>query len=108
MCPFRNGEHVKPFQPLIVTTVEFLVDRRDGDLAISLDADLMTGDIERGEREMGGRNVNRTFDDDETISVGTGDGSEEEESDRYHQFLVHGALVGNSEKMLPAWRKHYF
>jgi hypothetical protein len=36
------------------------------------------------------------------------DASEEEEPDRYHQIFVHGTLVGNSEKMLPAYRKHYF
>jgi hypothetical protein len=29
------------------------------------------------------------------------DGSEEEEPEGQHQFFVHGALVGNSRKMLP-------
>jgi hypothetical protein len=42
----------------------------------------MAGDFERGEREMNGRNVDRTLDDDETISAGLGDASEEEEPDR--------------------------
>ena len=42
----------------------------------------MTCDFERGEREMGRRNVDRTLDDDETIPAGLGDGSEEEEPDR--------------------------
>jgi hypothetical protein len=35
-------------------------------------------------------------------------GSEEEKPDRQHQFFVHGALVGNSGKMLPWYRKLYF
>jgi hypothetical protein len=37
-----------------------------------------------------------------------GDASEEKEPNRQHQFFVHGALVGNSGEMLPAWRKDYF
>jgi len=69
---------------------------------------LVTRDFERGEREMRRRNVNRTFNDNETISAGLRDASEEEEPDCYQQILVHRALVGNSEKMLPAYRKHYF
>src|SRR5262249_23688592 len=108
MRPFRNREHVKTFEPLIVRIVELLVDRCDGDLAINFDVNLMTGDFERSERKMNRRNVDRTLDDDETISVGLRDASEKEESDRYHQFSVHGALVGNAGKMLPVWRKHYF
>jgi hypothetical protein len=42
----------------------------------------MTGDFEWGEREMARRNVKRTLDDDETISPGLRDASEEEEPDR--------------------------
>ena len=82
MRPFRNGEHVKTFQPLIVRIVELLVDRCDGDLAINFDVDLMTGDFEWSEREMSRRNVDRTLDDNETISAGLGDASDEQESDR--------------------------
>jgi hypothetical protein len=67
---------------LIVRIVELLVDRCDGDLPINFDVDLMTGDFERGEREMARRNVDRTLDDDETISAGLRDASEEEEPDR--------------------------
>jgi hypothetical protein len=48
------------------------------------------------------------LDDNETISAGLEDAPEEKEPDRYHQFFVHGALVGNSRKMLPAYRKYYF
>src|SRR6185503_4249394 len=99
---------VKTFEPLIVRIIEFLVDRCGGYLSVNFDVDLMTCDFERGEREMGGRNVDRTFNDDETISAGLGDGSEEEEPDRQQQIFVHGALVGNSAKMLPLNRKHYF
>jgi len=106
--PFRDREHIKTFQPLVVRIVELLVDRCDGDLAINLDVDLVTRDFERGEREMGRRNVNRTLDNNETISAGLRDASEEEEPDRQHQIFVHGALVGNSGKMLPLYRKHYF
>jgi hypothetical protein len=40
------------------------------------------------------------LDDNETISAGLEDASEEKEPDRYHQFFVHGALVGNTRKML--------
>ncbi len=82
MRPFRDREHVKAFEPLIVRIVELLVDRCDGDLAINFDVDLMTGDFERGEWEMARRNVDRTLDDNETISAGLGDASEEEEPDR--------------------------
>jgi len=82
MRPFRDREHVKTFEPLIVRIVELLVDRCGGDLAINFDVDLMTRDFERGEREMGRRNVDRTFNNDETISAGLGHGSEEEEPDR--------------------------
>src|SRR5262249_26882374 len=104
MRPFRNGEHVKTFEPLIVRIVELLVDRCDGDLLINFDVDLMTGDFERSKREMGRRNVDRTLHDNETISARYGDASEEEEPDHYHQFFVHGALVGNSGKKLPAFK----
>ena len=82
MCPFRDREHVKAFEPLIVRIVELLVDRCDGDLPINFDVDLMTGDFERGEWEMARRNVDRTLDDNETISAGLRDASEEEEPDR--------------------------
>jgi hypothetical protein len=60
----------------------------------------MTGDFEGSKREMGRRNVDRTLDDNETISAGMRDASEEQEPDRYDQIFVHGALVGNSVKML--------
>jgi hypothetical protein len=53
---------------------------------------------------MGWRNVDWTLDDNETISAGLKDASEEEEPDHQHQFFVHGALVGNSRKMLPAFK----
>src|SRR4029077_472643 len=101
VCPFWDREHVKAFEPLIVRIVELLVDGCDGDLPINFDIDLMTGDFERGKREVARRNVDRTLDDDETISAGLRDASEEQEPDRYHQFFVHEALVGNSGKMLP-------
>ena len=81
MRPFRNREHVKAFQTLIVRIVELLVDRCDGDLAINFDVDLMTGDFERGEWEMRRRNVDRMLDDDETISAGLRDASEDQEPD---------------------------
>jgi hypothetical protein len=68
----------------------------------------MTGDFQRGERLMNRRNINRALDDDEPISARMGDASEEKEPNRQHQFFVHGALVGNSGEMLPAWRKDYF
>jgi hypothetical protein len=42
----------------------------------------MTGDFEGSEREMTRRNVDRTLDDNETISARLGDASEEEEPDR--------------------------
>ena len=61
----------------------------------------MTGDLERSEREMRRRNVNRMLNDDETISAGLRDASEKEEADRQHRLFVHEALVGNSGKMLP-------
>src|SRR5262249_34578930 len=79
---FRDREHVKTFEPLVVRIVELLVDRCNGHLAVDFDVDLMTGDFERGEREMNRRNVDRTLDDDETIPAGLGDASEEEEPDR--------------------------
>ena len=81
MRPFRNREHVKAFQTLIVRIVELLVYRCDGDLAINFDVDLMTGDFERGEWEMRRRNVDRMLDDDETISAGLRDASEDQEPD---------------------------
>ena len=84
MCaPFRDREHVNAFEPLIVRIVELLVDRCDRDLAINFDVDVMTGDLERGEREMARRNVDRPLDDDETVSAGLGDACREpEEPDR--------------------------
>jgi hypothetical protein len=42
----------------------------------------MTRDFEGGEWEMGRRNVDRTLDNNETISARLRDGSEEEEPDR--------------------------
>src|SRR5262249_50077138 len=78
--------------------------RCDGDLPINFDVDLMTRDFERSEGEMGRQNIDRTLDNDETISPGLRDASEEEEPDHQHQFFIHGALVGNSAKMLPAFK----
>ena len=82
MCPFRDREHVKAFEPLIVRIVELLVDRCDGDLPINCDVNVMTGDFEGSERKVARRNVDRTLDDNETISAGFRDASEEEEPDR--------------------------
>src|SRR6476620_5135411 len=56
MRRFRDREHVKTLEPLIVRIVELLVDGCDGDLPVNFDIDLMTGDFERGEREMRRRN----------------------------------------------------
>jgi hypothetical protein len=42
----------------------------------------MTGDFERSERKVARRNVDWTLDNNETISAGLGDASEEEEPDR--------------------------
>src|SRR4029077_2510598 len=81
VCPFRDREHVKAFEPLIVRIVELLVDRCGGNLPINFDIDLMTRDFERGEWETARRNVDRTLDDNETISTGLRDTSEEEEPD---------------------------
>src|SRR5262249_1118796 len=104
----RDREHVKTFEPLVVRIVELMLDRCNGDLAINFDVDLVARDFERGEREMGRWNVNRTFNDNETVSARLRDASEEQEPDCCHQTFVHGALVGNPQKMLPAYRKHYF
>jgi hypothetical protein len=82
MRPFWDREHVETFEPLIVRIIKLLVDRGDGDLAINFDVDLVTCDFERGEREMNRRDVHRTLNDNETISTGLRDASEEEEPDR--------------------------